>query len=586
MSNQQEQASQQDSIQETDQQQDLLNNVADINKNVNQIQNSFEDSENLTERQLFIIKTYFSSFNSVDFSDVQKYLFFEIFINFDQVQDKLNEYGYEIGVCLEICGESLIFEGVQKQSEKNIILKIIPSEEKEDMKDQINILNQLKDSNRFVKIIDQFNVKEEIYIFAMEKCQQSLKQELIQMQTQRQFPEEKLIKMIFNLLHGLIDLHEKNILHLDLKLPNVLLSQDGNYIITDFGASQIKQKGKTMVCGQYTKSTSPIEQQIDEQNNQIDFKSDVYSLGMALLKILELFQKVKRGSQIIKFAEQIELIIRAYMTQQDQYYRENCFSIHNRFYKQFQKIKKLVQQEKWFEEINNEIEQYNEKINNQQHQNVALEQKNQQIEQFFEEIEDDLQQKKKQILEEQINGKLIKLETCSKVKEQIQMLINGILSENQEQHLEENQINSQNSTLQISYSNENKENIQANSSAQNEQIKLITNRQTSDKPLGEIEILDQQNIQNSFETNSNQKEANQLDLQNLEQIKVKKAIDIFQIWINEQIEQVKSGDQASQKQFLDSFIKGNLKFQNINHLQQLIDQITINEEKNIHLNEV
>ncbi|KAL4463499.1 hypothetical protein ABPG72_007600 [Tetrahymena utriculariae] len=585
MSNQQVQNDQKEIIQQNKHQTDLLNNIAENNQNDNQIQNNLEDSENLTERQLFIIKTYFSSFDRASFHEIQQYLFFQVFINFDQIQDKLNENGYEIGICLEICGESLIFEGIQRQSDNNIIIKIVPSEVKENMKDQLDVINALKGYKHFVKIIECFNVKEEYYIFVMEKYQLNLQQELLLMQTQRQFPEEKFIKMIFNQLHGLMDLHEKNILHLDLKLSNVLLSNDGNYIITDFGASQIKYNGKTIECGSYTKSSSPIEQQIEEQNKEIDFKSDIYSLGIALLKIIQFFKALKKDSQIIKFANEIELIVRAHMTQQDQQYRENCFGIHNRFYKQFQKIKKIFSQEKWFQQINEELELYNDKINNQQQQNADVKQNNQQIEEFFEEIQDALQKKQNQILEEQIDRK-IKLQTCQNIKDQILMLINDTQQENKE-YPEENQINSQKSPLQTSVLKENKENILANSSASNDQAQLFADKQTSDKTLDkEIDALEQKNVQDSCQVNQKQKEIDKLDLQNLEQGKLKKAIDQVQMWIHEQIESIKSGDQASQKQFLSSFIADNLKFYNVNHLQELIDQIALDEKQSIHLNDV
>jgi serine/threonine protein kinase len=62
--------------------------------------------------------------------------------------------------------------------------------------------------------------------------------------------EEAHIKpLIFDLLNGVKGLHDKAILHIDLKPNNLLLKSNGHLILTDFGFSKnIREKNEIEMC--------------------------------------------------------------------------------------------------------------------------------------------------------------------------------------------------------------------------------------------------------------------------------------------------------------------------------------------------
>ncbi len=62
--------------------------------------------------------------------------------------------------------------------------------------------------------------------------------------------EEVHIKpLIFDLLNGVKEIHDKAIVHIDLKPNNLLFKADGHLVLTDFGFSKdIRDTNKIEIC--------------------------------------------------------------------------------------------------------------------------------------------------------------------------------------------------------------------------------------------------------------------------------------------------------------------------------------------------
>lgn len=95
---------------------------------------------------------------------------------------------------------------------------------------------------------------------------------------------EKIASGIIDALHHI---HSFEIYHQDIKLENILIRNDGSPLLLDFGASKLMydEKRKKYFNAITPKYASP-EQAILEQPPKIDQRSDIYSLGVLLYRII------------------------------------------------------------------------------------------------------------------------------------------------------------------------------------------------------------------------------------------------------------------------------------------------------------
>ncbi|KAJ3160363.1 Suppressor of Sensor Kinase (SLN1) [Geranomyces michiganensis] len=111
------------------------------------------------------------------------------------------------------------------------------------IKDEMNVLQLLHHPN----IIEYYGVevhRDKLYIF-MEYCPHSVSSLL---EHGGQFADEQVTKVYSKqMLRGLEYLHEKGIVHRDVKPANTLLGQEGQIKYVDFGASKIYKTQKTVV---------------------------------------------------------------------------------------------------------------------------------------------------------------------------------------------------------------------------------------------------------------------------------------------------------------------------------------------------
>ena len=117
------------------------------------------------------------------------------------------------------------------------------------------------------------------------------------------FKEDFLLKILKNFSHGLSIMQYKNIAHRDIKPQNILIMNNGDYLICDFDESIIVKKAYSTFDVRGTEMfICPILHNcvfngIKKAKINI-YKSDIYSLGLcfvyAMTKNLEVIKKIKR----------------------------------------------------------------------------------------------------------------------------------------------------------------------------------------------------------------------------------------------------------------------------------------------------
>jgi len=100
---------------------------------------------------------------------------------------------------------------------------------------EIECLKKLQDCTCVVKMLDHYREKPYHAVIAFELLEISLRQIL---DKKKQLPEDFVKNVAFQLFRGLQTIHERNILHRDLKPGNVLFTRDGVLKLIDFGQAR------------------------------------------------------------------------------------------------------------------------------------------------------------------------------------------------------------------------------------------------------------------------------------------------------------------------------------------------------------
>ncbi|MEG1748123.1 MAG: serine/threonine-protein kinase [Tannerellaceae bacterium] len=101
--------------------------------------------------------------------------------------------------------------------------------------------------------------------------------------------EAKVLKYIHQIGEALQFVHEKNILHLDIKPSNILIDKDDNARLIDFGVSKrydVEQQETSTTILTLSKGFASIEQYDNEGTQSFSPCPDIYSLGATMYNLL------------------------------------------------------------------------------------------------------------------------------------------------------------------------------------------------------------------------------------------------------------------------------------------------------------
>ena len=152
---------------------------------------------------------------------------------------------------------------------------------KEDVIKEVNILSTIKNKN-IVQSKGYIEENNTIYSI-MEYIDGTNLEEYIQ---NNSFSEKEAINLLRQIIHGLKEIHQQNIIHRDIKPSNIMRTKDGLYILIDFTTSKTYSTNKTTITGIGTKGYAPPE--LERTKAQIGEFSDIYSIGMTIFRLLSL----------------------------------------------------------------------------------------------------------------------------------------------------------------------------------------------------------------------------------------------------------------------------------------------------------
>lgn len=101
--------------------------------------------------------------------------------------------------------------------------------------------------------------------------------------------EEKVLRLLLNLIDGLKILWDRRIIHRDLKPDNILIKANGEPVIIDLGIARILDEKSLTLTMQLNGPCTPIyaaPEQIKNRKNSIDIRTDFFSLGIICTELI------------------------------------------------------------------------------------------------------------------------------------------------------------------------------------------------------------------------------------------------------------------------------------------------------------
>jgi len=195
---------------------------------------------------------------------------------------------YDIIAVLGKGASGIVYEAEHKQLGRKVAIKVLHPEffdndvQLQNFRSEAQIISSLKHEN-ILSVYDFMEVNGHYYLIMELVKGQSLASIMIE----RDLSESEIISIIFGLLEGIRYTHNKNILHLDLKPSNIILTENNSPLIIDFGISRFKkttlqEKNIPLVGTPYYMSPEQYAQDL----NLVDFKSDIYALGIIFYQLL------------------------------------------------------------------------------------------------------------------------------------------------------------------------------------------------------------------------------------------------------------------------------------------------------------
>lgn len=207
---------------------------------------------------------------------------------YTEVKGSLGTVQTEVPICIkeyffkDYCYRETESFAVKVHSETG---KVLFDKFKEKLIKEAKILSEVHHPH-IVNVLEVFEENDTAYI-AMEYISGcSLK---YMMDREGILPEPKVLRYVRQIGEALQFVHEKNILHLDIKPSNILIDSSGKARLIDFGVSKrydIEQQETSTTMLTLSKGFASIEQYDNEGTQSFSPCPDIYSLGATMYNLL------------------------------------------------------------------------------------------------------------------------------------------------------------------------------------------------------------------------------------------------------------------------------------------------------------
>ena len=206
--------------------------------------------------------------------------------NINQINSKeILSNRYEILELIGAGGMSYVYKALDLNTKKIVAIKVL----KDELSDDEEFLNKFKseaiasEKIKHKNVVTSFDVVDEgrLHYIVLEYLNGITLNKYIR--EKGKLSNDETIDIALQIALGLESAHKKGIIHRDIKPQNIVLTNDGTAKITDFGISRaISSTTKNISVVGTVHYISPEQ----ARNDNVDFRSDIYSLGCPLFEMI------------------------------------------------------------------------------------------------------------------------------------------------------------------------------------------------------------------------------------------------------------------------------------------------------------
>lgn len=206
----------------------------------------------------------------------------------DSLMGKKIDGRYQVETLIGAGGMANVYRATDLTNNKQVAIKIL----REEFLENEELVRRFKNESRAISLLDHPNIVKVFDVSVSDKLQYivmelvdgiNLKEYMVQRKDQLTWKES--VHFITQILEALQHAHEKGIVHRDVKPQNIMLLQNGQIKVMDFGIARFSRAGLQTMTDKAMGSVHYISPE-QAQGGATDCRADIYSVGVMLYEML------------------------------------------------------------------------------------------------------------------------------------------------------------------------------------------------------------------------------------------------------------------------------------------------------------